>query len=964
MSSRKFRFVSPGIFLREVDRSQLPAAQTGQGPVIIGSSVRGPSFRPTKIRSLEELENLFGAPAPGTTDDAWRQGTDLFADSYAMYAAKCYLTAGQGTDSPVTMVRLLGIAAAGASGAGSEPGWAAENAYGIFIEKADNGPGTESATAKNFELVSIFYGTDSSFDVKLTGKTANNVSAQTLRGTPMHLPATNKFTVKLEKGGTNISSEFSFDNIRDKFNTNPAQTNDEIAVPSTAALEDAYFLGETWQAPFDKLAAGISGTEEEIAVVLKLQSGAGSMSDFQSSDHAATTAKSGWFVGQREGPADELNIANHQRLFRLVALSEGLCTSKEIIISIEKIRIPSAGQEDQYGSFSVVVNMISGGTLVPVERFDDCNLDAASPNFIAKKIGDQYVEWSSEQKRNRTLNLNRNRSSYVRVDLNPDLTRFPPRSGRSTVPVGYLGPIVPSDVTVNAADRTSAAASGFVEDTMTLTGLSENGTTVKCIWPEFPLINIADENDNYKVGYSPYKLSFNASGQGTPLLNSISEDHVDFMRIMSARNSSALVNAQKAGVAAAGSKHSYLFTLEDVVLTPINGVADQTAITTVNPRGQVTAVTYTPGSCASASSFSAVAGLDKLQILFDTVGGFYAPMAGGFDGIDVREIDPFNNRKLAGGTPQTNYAYASVDRALKLIKDPEFVEYNLAAMPGITERTLTKELVTICENRADALAIIDLPNIWVPPSQKYYASESLRIQTSPKQAADDLVAQRLNSSYGATYHPWVVLRDDDNGGRMVHVPPSVPALGVMANTEKQEEVWFAPAGFSRAGLKDGAAGLPIMDTTEKLLSSDRDTLYQANINPIASFVGADGIVIFGQKTLQTTRSALDRINVRRLLIFVKKQISIISKQVLFSPNVQKTWTNFKSKVEPFLDSVQARFGLTDYKVVLDKTTTTDDLVDRNIMYAKVFLKPARAIEFIAVDFVITRSGASFVDPLE
>ena len=192
------------------------------------------------------------------------------------------------------------------------------------------------------------------------------------------------------------------------------------------------------------------------------------------------------------------------------------------------------------------------------------------------------------------------------------------------------------------------------------------------------------------------------------------------------------------------------------------------------------------------------------------------------------------------------------------------------------------------------------------------------------------------------------------------MPPSVLAIGAMSFTDRVKAPWFAPAGFNRGGLSSGVAGLPVISVTDKLNSEDRDDLYEANINPIASFP-SEGIVIFGQKTLQTTRSALDRINVRRLLLFVKKGISRISNDLLFEPNVQETWDRFISRANPFLADVKARFGLTDYKLVLDKTTTTPDLIDQNILYAKVFLKPARAIEFIAVDFIITNTGASFED---
>ena len=182
----------------------------------------------------------------------------------------------------------------------------------------------------------------------------------------------------------------------------------------------------------------------------------------------------------------------------------------------------------------------------------------------------------------------------------------------------------------------------------------------------------------------------------------------------------------------------------------------------------------------------------------------------------------------------------------------------------------------------------------------------------------------------------------------------------MAFSEQQEALWFAPAGFTRGGLSEGAAGIPVLQTRVHLSSRDRDRLYEANINPIASFP-AEGLVVFGQKTLQVTPSALDRINVRRLLIHLKKEVSRIAATTLFEQNVQATWNRFSGEVETFLNDVKAGLGLVDFKVILDETTTTPELIDRNILYAKVFLKPARAIEFIALDFVITDTGASFAD---
>ncbi len=186
------------------------------------------------------------------------------------------------------------------------------------------------------------------------------------------------------------------------------------------------------------------------------------------------------------------------------------------------------------------------------------------------------------------------------------------------------------------------------------------------------------------------------------------------------------------------------------------------------------------------------------------------------------------------------------------------------------------------------------------------------------------------------------------------------ALGTLSYSEKVRDVWFAPAGFTRGGLSDGKLGFPVLNVKHHLTSEERDKLYDMNINPIASFP-AEGIVVFGQKTLQVTQSALDRINVRRLLLRIKRETSRIAATTLFEQNVRATWNAFSAKVETLLNDIKAGQGLMDFKVVLDETTTTPDLIDRNIMYAKVFLKPAHAIEFIALDFMITDTGASFAD---
>ena len=185
-------------------------------------------------------------------------------------------------------------------------------------------------------------------------------------------------------------------------------------------------------------------------------------------------------------------------------------------------------------------------------------------------------------------------------------------------------------------------------------------------------------------------------------------------------------------------------------------------------------------------------------------------------------------------------------------------------------------------------------------------------------------------------------------------------MGALSNTDNIAAPWFAPAGFARGGLSDGGGGVPVLDVSKRLTSADRDSLYEANINPIAKFP-AEGIVIFGQKTLQQTASALDRINVRRLLIYLKREISFIASRLLFAPNTQDTWTRFTQQATPILSDVRSQFGIEDFRLILDESTTTPDLIDRNIIYAKLIVKPTRSAEYFAIDFVVTNSGAAFDD---
>jgi phage tail sheath protein FI len=209
----------------------------------------------------------------------------------------------------------------------------------------------------------------------------------------------------------------------------------------------------------------------------------------------------------------------------------------------------------------------------------------------------------------------------------------------------------------------------------------------------------------------------------------------------------------------------------------------------------------------------------------------------------------------------------------------------------------------------------------------------------------------FDSSYAATYWPWLQTVDP-NTAQSVWVPASAMIPGVYAFTDASSDAWFAPAGLTRGALGN------VTKAERKLTTSNRDSLYEANINPIATFPGS-GVVVFGQKTLQKRASALDRVNVRRLLIALKGYISQVSDNLVFEQNTIATRNTFLAQVNPYLESVQQRQGLYAFKVVMDDTNNTPDVIDRNQLVGQIYLQPTRTAEFIMLDFNVLPTGAVF-----
>ena len=614
--------------------------------------------------------------------------------------------------------------------------------------------------------------------------------------------------------------------------------------------------------------------------------GSASLSTMTTCSFGFNSASSPWIKSQEVGSSVEHN------LFRIHTLGHGKIENGRFKVSISNIKV-SPTTTSNFGSFTLVVRDFNNEdkSVVAVESFENLTLDASSPNFILKRIGDQYWEYDATNDKMVQRGNYFVQSKFIRVEVSTG------SYSDSVLPWGFRGLAKP-DLSLASGSIPGGLGGGF--------GLENNVSS-----SVHPLPYVADLKDKNANGggaqlsphdYTYWGVEFNLSGSVKSRLSlfpSLTGSDPDFsLKFVSGSVGDAEVGAGNQGLrydttlTAAGSKKSPGTTLAHNVLSP-------------------------------------------------TYAKFTVPLAFGNDGWDpTLSVSPIDNDSQL--TAITQIGVQALREGIDVIKDPDFIDINLLAIPGIHSNKVVEYGIEKVENRADAFYIVDVSG-----------STSANIATNVKNRGFD-------TSYAGVFYPDINLVDDVNG-KIVQVPSSVAALGAFSFNDRVAFPWYAPAGMNRGGLNADTIGFSVTKPVDQLKESERDTLYDARVNPIAKFPGVPGATIWGQKTLQVKSSALDRINVRRLLIKAKKLISSAAKLMVFEPNNPQTWTKFKNVVNPILQDIRMKNGLEDFKVILDSTTTTPDLIDRNVMKAVVLLIPTRAAEWISIDFVISRSGVSFDD---
>ena len=353
------------------------------------------------------------------------------------------------------------------------------------------------------------------------------------------------------------------------------------------------------------------------------------------------------------------------------------------------------------------------------------------------------------------------------------------------------------------------------------------------------------------------------------------------------------------------------------------------------------------GSYANRSRYIRVASVNAIPNYFGTDGNIRLgslsgslPIAesGSFYGatgdIAIGGANYFTD--IASGNTQGLVSDNYTD-VINLLSNTDEYLFNVIAAPGViyaNDNTTVNSLISMVETRGDAIAVVDLVN---------YGTTSVSTVTAE--------AGELNTSYGASYWPWLQVGSET--GKNVFVPAGTVIPGVYAFTDRSSAPWFAPAGLVRGGIPG------VLQAERKVTKAQRDDLYDGKVNPIATFPGT-GVAVFGQKTLQTKASALDRVNVRRLLIELKKFFSDVAKTLVFEQNTIATRNRFLATVNPYMESVVQRQGLFAFRVVMDETNNTNDVIDRNQLVGQIFIQPAKTAEFVVLDFTIEPTGATFV----
>lgn len=740
----------------------------------------------------------------------------------------------------------------------------------------------------------------------------------------------NKDASKLEDAGYVL---YSF------FDIHPAQ-----AVPSGSTVIVASSGASVGGAGFEKIAFLLTGSQTR-------NSGSSVAPNFENFEDRYRTSSTPWFVSQKFG-------GSPANLFKIHSLDDGEYPVGKYKVSIENV-LPSNNDSSKYGTFDLIVRDFNDNdnNRVILEQWRKLSLNPSDQNFIARVIGDYRTFFNFEavegSQKLVTEGEFENRSKYIRVQLSEQLQAD--EVDATALPMGFRGP--QHLMTSGSAPMPAFTDAGALQMVNPFNKLVQLPVPFRQNLKKGVTPNVTTDRTLYWGVQFEYVISTSESNSTTvpnKSMASFGKYYPNFQTEwanVAVRDNSGTPDTAANGIVDADRFAFNMFSLENIRVKYLTttGLAD---------TGNLDQWTYVRnGSIATDTTnlFKPLAVSDLVDPTVRGVAKFTVYLEGGFDGVRIFDTDSryMTNKAVVEEMTSTTRGFSSGPtvrsyiKAIDIMKDVNEVDIQLLAIPGIRQRFITDTAVRATESdRFDAMFIMDIEerdtvgNLITSDAQ----NASVRYTTT------DFRGRGLNSSFAAAYFPDAIIKNPFTRNT-TRVPPSVAVLGAIANNDAVAYPWNAPAGYARARLTS------TQNLALSLSRTNMDDLYSVNINPLVSFPG-EGPVVWGQKTTQSSQSALDRISVRRLLIAIRRQIKKVGNRILFEQNKETTLERFAQLVNPILKLVQDTGGLEAYKVEINTSTTTQLDIENKTIRGKIFVVPTRTLEFLSLDFVINNAGVS------
>lgn len=926
-------FLSPGVFTREVDLSVLPTSIGALRPAFVGTAKKGPMNRPVLITNATQAVETFGEP---------------FTESYLMYAVLAYLEEGNecyvvrvGVECAEGQVSGLADVCIDTSGANVE-GWGRIPVFtGIDFGRISL---REVSTEEPYEF----------HDASVDNITYNDADSSTTHGaTAATLSVTGTYTGDTDDAFTvlitsdpDLSSAAAIDGAEFQVIKN---SSGEIV--AEGELDEAV-LGESQ----------VISIGDGLSIQVIVTSGVLATNDTFTFTAAPDNRDFLFAVENVDGSTYSMPAASYTTAADFITAFNALLSGEDYL---------------------AVAVTLDDGTVVPQIRTTTAGrwIQLKNTAAWAQEVGQERYAWDIP----RSYLLGTNESPYTITSQNNQLkldiigdtatisTDFTIATGTNISAAQLAASIDPNGIVAGDTvfDSIALTAPGGDTHVLILTTTAHQLEQLQLLanFSNLKTLRFAEETGilfPYKRGYRgfddsrvelPASSSTDAatpqSCEDDPLSAQCSTDTSYYSNIVGflvAPSAGTWIDAYTVtlelfteGVGDAAGR--YKITIKDAAGVVVDAVQDVTFDKTAE---RYIANVLNPGSSLGGTNGNAFVNWEE------------RPAALNFDenlpSYEIRNPSTFNSVAFSGaanGIPTDPALSTEVDAAIIgnpamntgifAVENPETFDINLLITPGFSSGSVIGQALQMCESRGDCLYLVD-PPFGLRPQQVVDWHNGMLLS--------DLSAA-INSSYGALYWSWQKIFDQFNS-QEVWIPPSGPVSAVFSRTSRVAEQWIAPAGLVRGRL------LTSLDVEFNPSSGERDLMYGSGnaVNPIVSFP-QDGIVVWGQRTLQRAQTALDRVNVRMLLIFLKKNLSRLLRNFLFEPNDDILRSQVTATIEPFMADVQARRGMTGFKVVCDETNNTPERIDRNELWVSVFVKPTRAAEFAVLNLVVLRTGASF-----